>query len=1131
MSVGRQTILRERRQYNQWVANETMEDYALRFTATKARKWSTVRVANTALGTVSFLVLEAIGATITLRYGFTNAAAAILVVGAIIFALGMPVSYYAAKYGVDIDLLTRGAGFGYIGSTITSLIYASFTFIFFALEAAIMAHAAELCFGLPLGLGYLFSALIVIPLVTYGFTFLSRFQFWTQFIWLGLQLIPLVYIGSQGLLSAGQWRDFTGTLGPADGHFDFMLFGAAASVVFALVPQNAEQVDYLRFLPRQRKGRRWQWWTALICAGPGWIVPGIVKMLVGSFLAVLLLKAGMSSSDAAQPAQMYLFAFQHVLHNSDAAIAITGIFVVVSQLKINVTNAYAGSLAWSNFFSRLTHNHPGRVVWVVFNVTLAWLLMELGIYETLERTLGLYSNIPVAWMGAIAADLAINKSFGLSPRHIEFKRAYLYDVNPVGVGGMLLASIAAIATYAGVFGAAYHGLAPFVALGVAFTTVPALAFLTKGRFYFVRPPSRQSTAGEAQEIQCCICEHHFEPEDMAQCPFYSGPICSLCCSLDVRCSDLCREGARLSEQWSNLLNFALPPLLARYLDRQLVKYLGLVLLCSCAAAMLLAIIYVHMASLTGTLQPAVASTLYNVFFVMVVVIAIVVWPFLLASESSRVARAETRQQTNMLMQEIEAHQQTDLELQKAKEAADAGSLAKSKYIQGISHELRTPLNAVLGYAQLLETNNAVAPHFKHSVRVIRRSADHLSSLVDGLLDISMIEAGRLQIFRDEVRLNDFLDQIVDMFSLQAKESGLDFIFAAPPNLPDAVYTDGKRLGQILINLLQNAIRSTKEGSVTLRISYASEVARFDIEDTGIGISSEDIERIFRPFERIETPSHPAKRGTGLGLTITRLLTEAMGGEITVRSTPGAGSCFSVRLMLASVPASRHMRNVTRTPVVGYEGSRKTILVVDDDPGHISFVNDALSSLGFTVLIAHTGMECLDKARRADPDAVLLDISMPGMDGWETARRLREAARRRIPIIIISADPRHESQRVLAAEDHDAYLMKPLRLSVLQETLKTLMDVKWIEQLPERPMPIDIVSGALTPEKIPSAFYLASLKHMGEIGHIRGILTKLDEIGAAEPDTAVTLGYLRRFAEDCDIEGYNKMIEALARDEV
>src|ERR1700744_2143986 len=210
MTVSQQSILRERRQYNQWVANETMEDYALRFTANKARKWSTFRVANTALGTVSFLVLEAIGATITVNYGFINAAAAIFVVGGIIFALGLPVSYYAAKYGVDIDLLTRGAAFGYIGSTITSLIYASFTFIFFAMEAAIMARALELCFGMPLFWGYLLSALVAIPLVTSGFTFLNRFQFWTQIVWVVLQLIPFAYIGTSGLLSVHDWTTFTG---------------------------------------------------------------------------------------------------------------------------------------------------------------------------------------------------------------------------------------------------------------------------------------------------------------------------------------------------------------------------------------------------------------------------------------------------------------------------------------------------------------------------------------------------------------------------------------------------------------------------------------------------------------------------------------------------------------------------------------------------------------------------------------------------------------------------------------------------------------------------------------------------------------------------------------------------------
>src|SRR5438105_14630666 len=187
--TGPQRIDRVRRQYNQWVANQTLEDYALRFTAKSARRWSAGRVANTAIGAISFLALEAIGGTIALNYGFVNSAAAILVVSVIIFGCGLPIAYHAAKCGIDIDLLTRGAGFGYIGSTITSLIYASFTFIFFAIEAVILAVALEMCFGIPRPVGYLISSVVIIPLVTYGITLVSLFQLWTQPLWIVLHVL------------------------------------------------------------------------------------------------------------------------------------------------------------------------------------------------------------------------------------------------------------------------------------------------------------------------------------------------------------------------------------------------------------------------------------------------------------------------------------------------------------------------------------------------------------------------------------------------------------------------------------------------------------------------------------------------------------------------------------------------------------------------------------------------------------------------------------------------------------------------------------------------------------------------------------------------------------------------------
>ncbi len=380
------TITRRRRTYNQWVANETLEDFALRFTARRARRWSPMRVANTALGSISFLALEAIGAALTISYGFDNAVAAMMIVGALLFLTALPISYHAAKSGVDIDLLTRGAGFGYIGSTITSLIYASFTFIFFALEAAILSLALEYCFGVPLFIGYLLNALVVIPLVTHGFTKISFFQKWTQAVWIVLQVAPFVCVALFGDFSLREWAAYTPE--GDKGGLDLLMLGAASGVVFSLIAQIGEQVDFLRFLPEPKTAReRRRWWAALIAAGPGWSVLGVAKMLAGSYLAVLALSAGASAVDAADPTHMYLAAFQTAIADPRVAVVIVGVFVVVSQLKINVTNAYAGSIAWSNFFSRLTHAHPGRVVWLVFNVLIALALMQLGVFAALEATL------------------------------------------------------------------------------------------------------------------------------------------------------------------------------------------------------------------------------------------------------------------------------------------------------------------------------------------------------------------------------------------------------------------------------------------------------------------------------------------------------------------------------------------------------------------------------------------------------------------------------------------------------------------------------------------------------------------------------------------------------------------------
>jgi signal transduction histidine kinase/CheY-like chemotaxis protein len=1091
--TAHQRIVRVRRNYNRWVANQTLEDYALRFTAKSARKWSSLRVANTAIGAISFLALEAIGGAVTVNYGFANATAAILAVGALIFLTGLPIAYYAATYGVDIDLLTRGAGFGYIGSTVTSLIYASFTFLFFAIEAAIMSLALELWFHVPLFLGYIISSVVVIPLVTHGITFISRLQLWTQPIWIALHILPFVFIGLTDAGSFEGWTHYGGRAGAEGQSFHLLMFGAASTVVFSLIAQIGEQVDFLRFLPPRDAGRPGAWWTAFLAAGPGWILPGAFKLLAGSFLAYVAIRHLVPIEKAAEPTQMYLVAFQTVFSSPPVALAFACTFVIISQLKINVTNAYAGSIAWSNFFSRVTHSHPGRVVWLVFNVAIALLLMELGIFRVLEHILGLYSIVAVAWVGALVADLVINKPLGLSPPFIEFKRAHLYDVNPVGVGAMVLATGAGILGFSGLLGATLQALASFLALATAFVAAPAIAYATGGKFYLARKPW---TVPTTSSLRCCICELSFEPEDMAQCPAYSGPICSLCCSLETRCHDCCKPEARLASQIGGWVERTLPRRVVDAMNTDISQYVGVLLLFAAIIGAVLAFVYFQVSFESNVQQDILKSTLWTVFFILSIIAAIAAWVFVLVHESRRVAEEETQRQTELLMQEIEAHKRTDAKLQQAKESAEAASKAKSRYVVGLSHELRTPLNAVVGYAQILERDPAIPTRRLDAIRVVRRNAEYLSGLIDGLLDISKIEAGRFHLNRNEVRLREFLDQLVDMFRLQSGAKGIEFVFQASERLPIAVYTDENRLRQILINLLSNAIKFTDAGRVTMRVLYRNQVARFEVEDTGVGIDAADLDRIFQPFERAHR-GRVNSSGTGLGLTITRMLAETMGGEITVRSQPGRGSTFQVKLLLSEVPRPRTAPPIEHR-VRGYDGPRQAILVVDDDQVHRDLVRELLEPLGFDVFTAANGAACLALVDECRPNLVLLDISMPDMDGWTVARRLREAMRERPAIIMLSAITLEKERQFEPDRVYDDYMIKPLDLRQMLEKFHTLLDIKWTTATERDSPPPPAVTAPLAGNGPPLG-EIDALIHLGQIGHVRGINAKLAEIESSSPD--------------------------------
>ena len=1123
--TARQRILPVRRQYNKWVNNQTLEDYALRFTAKSARRFSSRAISQTAIGAISFLALEAIGGAITLSHGTANAFLAILLGSAVLLVIGLPISRYAMRYGVDIDLLTRGAGFGYIGSTVTSLIYASFTFILFAIEASIMSSALEYAFGVPLWLGYIISAVAVIPLVTHGITWISRFQLATQPFWIVLNILPFVFIAFTDWQAVGNWLSFSGidpaTLEPKTegGGWDsisLVSFGAASAVILALMAQIGEQVDFLRFLPAQDFARR-RHRLALFLAGPGWVVLGAPKMIAGSFLAVLVLSHGVPVEHADEPSRMYAVAFGYMIPNEMLVLLLMAAFVVVAQLKINVMNAYAGSLAWSNFFSRLTHSHPGRVVWLVFNVGIALILMELGIYGLLEETLGVFSIIAMAWLSAISADLFINKPLGLSPPGIEFKRAHLYDINPVGTGAMLLAAGLALTAHFGAFGDVAAALATFLAMAIAFVAAPAIAYLTKGRFYLARKP-RQSWQNKT-EIACSICENPFEPEDMAYCPAYQAPICSLCCSLDARCHDSCKPKARVAHQVGTVAAMVLPEQALIYLRSRLGRYALASVLSITGIGLVLWTIYAQAASRLGDPTGIIAQTVALIFFVFAIVAGIACWFLVLAHDTRRVAEEESGRQNALLQKEIDAHRVTDAALQKAKEDAEAANLAKSRYVVGLSHELRTPLNAVMGYAQVLERDETLPVARKPAVSTIRRSAEHLSGLIDGLLDISRIEAGRLQIYSNEINLHEFLDQIVDMFRMQASAKGLGFEYHRAGHLPAFVRTDEKRLRQVLVNLLSNAIKFTEEGDVSLTVNYRSQVASFVVADSGPGIALDEQGKIFEPFGRSKAASGARTPGLGLGLTITKLLTETMGGAIALASEPGKGASFEVRLMLAAV--DRPVDTVRRERQVrGYEGARRTIAVVDDNPDHRSLVRDILHPIGFVVLEAEDGTGCLDQITAAKPDLYLVDILMPGMNGWELAEALRDKGET-APVIMLSANIGDKALRPDGPAHHSATLAKPFDIGQLLDLLQKHLGVVWTEQPVER----EKNNQPPTELKSPGADHVADLISLAEIGYVEGIEAKLSELARLPENRALTetlQDHLTRF----DFEAYKNVLSGL-----
>ncbi|WP_075692147.1 purine-cytosine permease family protein [Corynebacterium sphenisci] len=495
------------------------EDWTLRYAPRSHRRWTPAVVAGSALGGIAYLADFSIGAGIGIAHGTVNAVGGILIAAAIIFASSLPPAYYAARYNLDLDLITRGAGFGYYGSVLTNLIFASFTFIFFATEGVIMAQGLRVGLGLPLWAGYLVSTVLVIPLVAHGMGALAKLQAWTSPPWLVMMVLPLAWLVWREPASVRAFASYGGDHGGGADPAAMML---AAGVCLSLIAQIAENIDYLRFMPPRTPANRRSWWAAVLLGGPGWVLLGAAKQVIGVFLAVYVIAVlGGDAAGAREPVTQFLAVYRDLLPEW-AAVAAAVALVVLSQVKINVTNAYSGSLAWTNAYTRLTRRYPGRFTFVLVNLAIALALMEFDMFAVLGAVLSFYSNLAIAWIVTVATDIAVNKMLlGLSPRRPEFRRGMLHEVNPVGVGSLLISGGVSIAAYFGLLGPAVAPYSPLLAAGLAVTCTIALAAATGGRHYLRRvddgvglPHLDEHGNPAADLLRCCVTGERFERPDM-----------------------------------------------------------------------------------------------------------------------------------------------------------------------------------------------------------------------------------------------------------------------------------------------------------------------------------------------------------------------------------------------------------------------------------------------------------------------------------------------------------------------------------------------------------------------------------------------------------------------------------------